>query len=185
MRQLVMIMAALCASGAAAMDQGAQPRVVLMFPEQSDGPAILMPPGTPLAVTFPDDPDHNARFTGRLTLTGTYELRGYGEEAWVTLRPDRQSLASLPQWRERWEGPPKELYVGNGWDFAQAVVPKAELEKLKSEDHVVRGRVTMIVEDYETSVECDRAHYSARFVAIETLDVQMAEAPVEEAEGGC
>lgn len=184
MRKLVIILAALCGCGAAAMASGAGPRVVLMDPQSPDSDAIIMPAGSTLQVSFPPDPDHNARFSGRLTLSGTYEVRGYGEYAWVTLWPDRKSRAALPQWRERWEGPLKELYVDNGWAFAQAVASKEELEKLQDEGFSIRGRATVVVDQYETSVECDHAHYSARFVSVVNFAVQMADKASEE-EGGC
>jgi hypothetical protein len=185
MRKLLIGILALCGSGALAAQTGA-PRIVPMYPDQAESDAIVIPAGSPLTVSFPPDADHNARFNGRLTLMGRYELGGYGEEAWVTLWPDSQSLAMIPQWKDRWEGGLKDLYIDNGWAFAQAVVPKDELHLLKNEDHVVRGHATIVVEDYETSVECDRAHYSARFVSLVDRGFQMAAAPVaEEEDAGC
>jgi hypothetical protein len=189
MRKLATILAALCGPGAAALAPlaaaAADPQVVLVDPEFPDGDAIVIPAGSALSVSFPPDPDYNARFSGRLTLTGAYEVKGYGEDAWVTLRPDPKSLATLPQWRERWEGPLQELYVANGWAFAEAVLPKDELEKLKDESYSVRGQATVVVDDYETSVECDHAHYSARFVSVVNFAVDLADKAGEEEEAGC
>ena len=186
MRKLLLIVAALSGSSAFAMSDGAEPQIVLMDPAFSDGPAVIIPAGSALRVSFPPDPDHNAAFTGSLTLTGTYELQGYGEDASVMLWLDSPSLAAMPQWRGRWEGGPTHLYIHNGWDFAQAAVPKSELEKLKADDqHRVRGQITVVVDDYETAVECDRAHYSARFVSIVNPTVQMAAVPIDEETGGC
>lgn len=192
MQKLVMILSALCGVSAPAVGQHAQPQVILMFPEDEKNEdeyasAIVIPAGSSLRVTFPEHPRHNATFSGRLTLTGTYELKGYGDDAWVTLWPDSKAQATLPYWRNWWEGRPTEISLENGWAFAQAVVGKNDLHRLKAdEEHSVRGQITIIVDEYQTIIECDSAHYSARFVSVVGLSVQMAaNPPVEEEEEQC
>lgn len=175
MRKLMMAGLVLSAFAAPVTGQNSKPKIIPINPEFVDGTAIIIPAGSKLQlVSLPPEGIADAKFSGRLTLTGTYELRGYGDEAWVNLRPDRKSLALLPYWRERWEGGPKEIYLDNGWTFARAVVGKAELQKLQNENYAARGRATIIVDEYQTSIECDRASYSARFVSVVDRSVQVA-----------
>ena len=186
MRKLVILLSALGGLSAPSIAWAAEPRVVLLFPEHADGPAVVIPAGSALRL-LPSSLDHpnQAVFSGRMELTGTYELKGYGEDAWVTLWPDRKSLAAMPYWHDWWEGPPTEISFENGWAFAQAVVGENQLHKLKAEDHSERGTITVIVDNYDISIECDRAYYSARFVAVVDTKVQLAANAREDEEAGC
>ncbi len=182
MRKLVIIFTALCGLSAPATGQRAEPRVVLLDPKHADGQAVVIPSGSALrlASTSGQDEPSKAVFSGRMTLSGTYELQGYGDEAWVTLWPDKKSLGIVPYWHEWWQGPPTEITLENGWDFAKAVLARNQLHKLKADNHSVRGKITVIVDRYETSIECDNANYFARFVAVVKPNVQLAAKPHEE-----
>ena len=185
MRKLVMIFCALAGVSAAAAAGPAEPQVVLIYPDDPNSSAMIIPAGTALRVaSLPNDGMTKATFSGRLTLTGAYELKGYGDDAYVTLWPDSKSQAALPYWRDWWEGAPTEIYLDNGWAFAQTVVGKNQLRKLKADDqHAVRGKITIIVDQYETSIECDHATYSARFVSVVGSTIQLAANQPEEQEG--
>lgn len=187
MRKLVIILFALCGVCAPVVGQGAEPQVIPRNPKNADGPAIIIPAGSALRLaSFPPE-GTSATFRGRLTLTGRYKLTGYGDEAWVRLWPDSKSQAALPYWRNWWEGRPTEIFLENGWAFALAVVGKNELRKLKADTkHSVRGQLTIVVEGYETSIDCDVAHYSARFVSVVNPSIQVAaNRPKEEEEKEC
>ena len=180
MRKLVAILGAFCLAAAPALAtaQTPAPTVILLHPglDPPASEAIVIPAGSPVKlVAFPRDHESTAKFSGRFELTGTYQVEGYGEDALVTLWPDKASLARLPYWNDR--GGAEELYLANGWAFAEAVVARGELKKLKAETvESVSGRATIIADDYETSIECDVAHFSARFVSlVNTLEVAGAE----------
>jgi hypothetical protein len=183
MRKLVAIFAALSFVSAPALAQSAKPQILLLHPDAEDTEAIVIPAGSPLRLgSFPRDFESNAAFRGRFTLSGTYELSGYGKDASATLWPDKKSRDALPYWRVH--GGPNEIYISNAWAFAQAVVAKAKLQKLKAQtDSSVRGQVTIIADDYQTSIECDVASFSARFVSVVKPDVRIAAVPTSE--GGC
>lgn len=168
MGKLVGIFVALCFISALAPAQSGKPRFILLHPgaQPPNTEGIVIPSGSPLRLaSFTRESEINVAFHGRFTLSGTYEVEGYGKDASAILRPDRKSRTGLPYWRDR--GGPEAIYILNGWAFAQAVVPKDKLQKLKAEKlPSVRGQVTIIADDYRTSIECDVANFSARFVSV-------------------
>jgi hypothetical protein len=184
LRIIVALAAALSGVGIAAPAQKA--KVVLLHPgtkDPFDREAIIIPAGSPLQLaSFPRDFESNAVFRGRFTLSGNYEVEGYGADAYATIWPDKASLAQMPYWRER--GGPEEMYLTNGWAFARAVVSPGELQRLKSGKlKSVHGRVTIIADDYRTRIECDAPHFSARFVSVAKRPTQIAS--LKESEGDC
>jgi len=187
MRKLVTIFSALCFMSTLALAQSGRPQIFLLHlgddDADPDSEAIVVPAASPVRMaSFPRGPESNAAFRGRFTLTGNYELSGSGEDAYITFWPDEKSRTALPYWRLR--GGPKTIYLSNGWAFAQAVVPKAELQKLKADtDFAVRGQVTIVADDYQTSIECDVASFSARFVSVVEAPVRIAAIP--QSEEGC
>ena len=180
MRKLATIFAGFAFLGAPTLGQSLQPQVVVLNPDADDEEAIVIPAGSPVRLAaFPRDFDSTATFTGSFTLSGTFEVTGYGEDASATLWPDNKSQEALPYWRVR--GGPREIYISNPWAFAQAVIPKDKLEALKGEDRPpLRGHATIIADDYLATIECDAANFAARFVSVVTPDVQMAANPPEE-----
>lgn len=166
MRHAFAIFAALGALGAPAVSQGVKPKVILLYAEYADGEALVVPASSPLRLkTFKRDGEVTAQFEGRFTLTGRYEAQGYGEDVFVSFWPDRASARRLPAWRER--GPVDVLYLDQGWAFVQAVATPLELEKLRSDEAFrLRGRASIVAEDYWTGIECDASHFGARFVSL-------------------
>jgi len=182
LRKLVAIFATLCCMSGVTLAQSAKPGVFPLYPGDPDAEAIVIPAGSPVSFdSFPPDELSNAVFRGRFTLSGIYELEAHGDDAFVTIWPDKKSRNALPYWRER--GGPDEIYISNAWAFAQAVVPKDKLQNLKSEKlPSVHGHVTIIADQYETSIECDVASFSARFVSVVKPSVRIAAKPKSEAE---
>jgi hypothetical protein len=168
LRNLATIFAVLCCMSALALAQGARPQIILLHPgyHPPDTEAIVIPGGSPVRlVSFPRDFESHAAFRGRFTLSGNYVVGGYGDDADATLWPDRKFRDTLPCWRDR--GGPHEIYISNAWAFAQAVAPKNKLQDLKAKKLAsMRGHVTIIADDYKTSIECDVASFSARFVSV-------------------
>ena len=165
MRYLFAIFTALCALSAPAGGKSPEPTLVLLRAEDADGEAILIPAATPLSLVGIAKDEAKASFSGRFTLTGAYEISGYGEDAYVMLWPDRKSREALPYWKQR--GRPEAIYLNNGWDFALAVARKPDLVRLETDEkHQVRGRISIIADNYQTYIECDAAHFTARFVSI-------------------
>lgn len=133
MAKLVGIFVALCFVSASAPAQGGKPRFILLHPgaQPPNTEGIVIPRASPLRLTsFKRQPEIDVAFRGRFKLAGTYKVEGYGADTFATLRPDRKSRNGLPYWRDR--GGPKEVYILNGWAFAQAVVRKDKLQKLKA-----------------------------------------------------
>jgi hypothetical protein len=185
MRTFVALTAALCFIGAPALAQKARPQIFLLHPgaEPADSEAIVIPAGSSMRLaSFERESEINAAFQGRFTLSGAYEIGGYGEDSIATIRPDKKSRDALPYWRDR--GGPHEIYLTNAWAFAVAVAPGAQLQKLKAgKVDLVRGRVTIVADDYQASIECDTAGFSARFVSVVRRPVQIAAIP--QREEGC
>lgn len=172
-RKLMMIVAALCffAGPALAQDSAKPTHAVL-----KDG--ILIPAGSPLRlVSVTRGPEVNATFNGQVEISGTYEIELYGEEVFATLWPDSKSRQWLPSWDGR--GDADEIYIANSMEFAKAVVSSEELAKLKAGRlPLIRGQATIIADQYETGIECDATHFSARFVSV-LKNVEVASAPDE------
>ena len=166
MRYAFAILAAMSALGAAAAGHAAKPQVYLLYADYADGEALVVPASSPVRLTsFTREGEVTAKFSGRFTLTGRYEAQGYGEDVFVSFWPDRASAQQLPAWRER--GPVDVLYLDQGWAFVQAVATPLELEKLRADENFkLRGRASIVADDYWTGIECDASHFGARFVSL-------------------
>lgn len=148
--------------------------------EVQDG--IRIPAGSPLRLaSVTRDAETSATFNGRVEISGTYEVELYGEEVFASLWPDPKSRVLLPHWDGREEA--DEIYISNPLEFAKAVVSAEELAKLKAGRlPLIRGQATIVADEYETGIECDAQHFSARFVSV-MKNVELAGDPGEE--GGC
>jgi hypothetical protein len=164
----LLLVGAACWWTGVAMAGGTQPLVVLLHPgaHPADNEAIVVPAGSPMQVaSFPRDFESNAVFHGRFTVSGAYEIEGYGDGAGATIRPNKKSAKMLPYWRQH--GGPDQINISNPWAFAQAVLSQKELHFLKAtRGHPVRGTVTIVADDYSSSIECDVASFSARFISV-------------------
>lgn len=127
---------------------------------------ILIPAGSPLRlVSVTRGPEVNATFNGQVEISGIYEIQLYGEEVFATLWPDAKSRQALPSWDGR--GDVDEIFIANSMEFTKAVVSSEELAKLKAGRlPLIRGQATIIADQYETGIECDATHFSARFVSV-------------------
>lgn len=141
---------------------------------------LTIPAATSLRLaSFGGDPLPTARFSGRVEISGTYEIELYDEEISASLWPDERSRKLLPHWDGR--GEPERLYIANSDDFAAAVLSGEELAKLKSGRlGLIRGQASIVADEYEASlIDCDGTSYEARFVSV-LKNVELAGDPGEE-----
>ncbi len=168
MRNFVIIFAAACCISTGTFAQSAKPLAFALYPGEAESEAILVPGQSPVRfVSFSREQDlpPTAVFHGRFRLSGTYEVEVFEDGFFVSMWPDVKSRRVLPSWRQR--GGPQVIGLSNSSAFAQAVVPKAKLQELRAGKlSSIRGRVTIIAEDYETSIECDAPYFNARYIAI-------------------
>lgn len=166
MRNFVTIFAAACCISTGTFAQSAKPLAFPLYPGEAGAEEILVPAQSPLRfVSFSREDFPKAVFHGRFTLSGTYEVEVSEDGFWVSMWPDGKSRRVLPFWRER--GGPHKIGLSNSSAFAQAVAPKSKLQKLRAGKlSFIRGRVTIIAEDYEASIECDAAQFYARYIAV-------------------
>ena len=129
--------------------------------------------------SFPRDFESNAKFHGRFTISGAYKVERYGDETTAAIKPDKTSLKLLPYWREH--GGPDEINISNAEAFAQAVLSPAELQMLKAKKgRAPHGNITIVADDYSTSIECDVASFEARFISVVKPAVRIAANPTSE-----
>jgi hypothetical protein len=183
LRTLVAIAAAACCIAAPVLAQSVKPRTVyVQVSYEGEKPfpyALVIPAGSPLRLASDKTTDIQASFVGRFTLSGTYRIEGYGEETSLTFWPDRKSRDSLPHWKGR--DVPEEIDISDAWAFAQAVVPKARLARLEAKTlGSVRGRVTILADHYETSIDCDAVSAAAHFVSVVKPTTYIAALPANE-----
>lgn len=159
-------------------------QVLLLHNDYPDGEALVVPASSPVKLKRFEhgSGEITATFTGRFTLSGTYEARFFGEDSAVEFWPDAASAAQLPSWRER--GGVDVLWLENSWAFVQAVAPRATQARLKRDDDFrLRGRATIVADSFSTGIECDASHFSARFVSVVRKGDQLAS--IDEAGDDC
>ncbi|MFL5239124.1 MAG: hypothetical protein ACJ8EL_16300 [Rhizomicrobium sp.] len=180
--RIAVAFAALLGAGAGALAMDAKPQIVLLHPDAHppDSEAMVLPAGSPMRlVSFPRDFYSSAAFRGQFTLSGKYEIGADADNTVATVWPDQPSRKLLPYWRLH--GGPSEIDVSNAEAFAKAVIPRDMLQKLKAGKlPSVRGRVTIVADDYKSSIECDVANFSARFISVVKPPMRMAAKPTSE-----
>ncbi len=114
-------------------------------------------------------------YAGRIMVSGKYE---YG---WATFDPkdednygqkflsfilDKPSITKLPYWSRDGQVA-DELLINNPDEFAKAVIPKDQLTRLEARKiKTIHGTVTIWVEKFQTTVECDHQHHYADFSSV-------------------
>ena len=181
MRKLVI------AAAAASLLAGPAPAQVTAKPQAAPLSAIeaalegglTIPASSLRLASFGGDPLPTARFTGRVEISGTYEVELYDEKISASLWPDEKSRKLLPHWDGRGEA--EQLYIANSEEFAKAVLSGEELAKLRSGRlALIRGQASIVADEYEASlIDCDGTSYEARFVSV-LKNVELAGDPGEE-----
>ena len=133
--------------------------------------AVVIPAGSPVTFERFDQYD-SAHFKGRFVLEGAFILDcdycepGYKDnEIRLSIVPDPAVAARLPHWKVHDND--IAIAITNAASFIRAMsTPDQRRLLLSGKLDEIRGRTAIVVDDYEASLDCDSADYSARFVAI-------------------
>ena len=136
-----------------------------------EGEALVVPASSP--VKYIGREDSMSRFSGGFVLTGTLYYACFidceptiePDELQLFIVPDPSLAARLPHWKIR--SGPIRIIVENDEDLAKAVITNAERRALlarKRQD--VRKRVSLNVDDYRLSIDCDSATHWVRYVSL-------------------
>jgi hypothetical protein len=134
---------------------------------------IIVPPDSP--VQFRNfDQYGRAHFTGKFVLTGTFTYRcNYCEpgakvtedDLELSIVPDPTLLSRLPHWRQHDNDTMVDILQAKRFthDFTAAADRRALISGKRDE---VTGRIAIVVDDFQTGIDCDSANFSAKFVSI-------------------
>jgi len=143
------------------------------------GVAYVIPANSSFSFAGLEEPFGSARFTGPLTIRGTYyygRLAGFpGDEAiGLFFLPDEGDAAGLPYWR--YGGRVREIKFENPRAFIAAVIPKRFARAVEQgRRNSVRGRVTLNIDGFEATVICGGAIYLTRFRSVAHKPVLLAD----------
>jgi hypothetical protein len=130
------------------------------------------------------DKEGGAHFSGRFVLSGLFaygcEVECQGkitEDCLVlTIVPDPEVAARLPRWKVHDND--IKIYLTREAPLARAIAtPKQKAALLSGKLPEIRGHIAVVVDDFQTAIECDSASYSARFVAIAKPPKRETKAP--------
>jgi hypothetical protein len=131
-----------------------------------DGPYYVVPAASLVgAPTFGHGEEINVRFDGPFVLTGTFHTQGDADNRLTFLKPDDAVAARLPRWKE--SGRPTEIWFENAEAAIKAVLPPDRLAALNGgKIAAVDLHVTLDVDRYTVTIECDTANYAVRFLSV-------------------
>lgn len=154
-------------------------------PHPGGGPSLVIPADSP--VKFRGfDKDGAAHFTGHLLLTGSFiygcevDCEGPVTEGDLEIQvlPDPELARRLPHWKDRGKGMVIDIEP-QGRLGQSLATGKQRAELLAGKRPDVRGRISIIVDDYVTDFGCDYSPaYSARFVKL-AKPPMLAQIPVD------
>ncbi len=173
-RSLALIFVAAALSVAHAGSPAPDPSLDLV--KNSDqGIVYAVPKAGPLRLKKVDR--DGAHFTGSIRIAGSY-IYGYNADASddaeyertaepdLYFIPDDAARALLPYWCER--GPVRGLYFSNRDAFVRAAIASPLAAQVKSRKiKSVTGLLTIWIDAYVATGECDTPIYTARFLKIE------------------
>jgi hypothetical protein len=136
--------------------------------------ALIVPAASPVHFIRYDE-GHVAHFRGRFVLTGTFI---YGcdiecdpplakDEVNGSIIPDRDVAARLPHWKVH-SNDIRIFLDGGDRLAAQVVTPGERAAIYAGKVDNIRKHVSIIVDDFNATLECDSATYGARFVSLAT-----------------
>lgn len=139
----------------------------------TDEISYVIPRGSPVRYERTGE-FYTVEYKGNFPLTGHYSYgyvtdnpaddATYGElQLLFTVSP--ASAARLPYWQR--DRPVREIYIRNPDRFVQIVVGPYNLEKLRRREiKQINGVITIVVDKFETSIDCDHQTSSAEFVSV-------------------
>ena len=133
---------------------------------------MVIPADSPVAFRHFGKHRDSAYFTGRFVLEGAFILDcdycepGYKDnQLRLIIVPDPAIAATLPHWKKH--NNDIAIAITNARPFINAISTPAERQSLLSGKLLeIRGRTAIVVDQYEASLDCDSADYSAHFIAI-------------------
>jgi hypothetical protein len=136
-----------------------------------DGEALIVPADSPAHFRRLGK-DHDAHFTGKFVLTGTfsygceYDCDGSVKESDLALYvvPDAALVARLPRWKQHTND--IRVFIDNPIAFGRGTVSSEQRAALMNGrlDRVT-GHVSIVVDQLQITIECDSAGAVAHFVA--------------------
>ena len=138
--------------------------------------AVVVPTGSPVRFRDFDKDSGYARFDGSFVLTGKFiygcgsncaDYEGPVEESdlLVAIEPDPRLVARLPHWKARQQD--MLIFITGEQKLARAIAtPRQHAALLAGKIPNLNGRIALLVDDFQTGLECDSATFTARFVSI-------------------
>lgn len=138
------------------------------------GQRLIIPAGTSATFEGWDKSTWEAHFDGRIQITGTLvydcniecppEHKNEGQ-VYALIIPDRAVATTLPHW-DHFKGAMAIYLTGDAPLVERVLSHKERAAVLAGRSPGVRRRVSIVVDQFKASIECESAVYSARFVAI-------------------
>ena len=143
------------------------------IPLDNYGEALVIPAASPVRLLRFNKQHAAASFRGRFVLTGMFvygcdiecELPLAKDDVHGSIIPDPDAAARLPHWKIR--NNDMRIYL-HGWDrlAAQVVTPDERAAIFAGKVDSIRKHVSIVVDDFNASIECDSASYDARFISL-------------------
>ena len=143
------------------------------IPLDNYGEALVIPAASPVRLLRFNKQHAAASFRGRFVLTGMFV---YGcdiecepplakDDVHGSIIPDPDAAARLPHWKIR--NNDMRIYL-HGWDRLAALVvtPDERAAIFAGKVDSIRKHVSIVVDDFNASIECDSASYDARFISL-------------------
>lgn len=151
------------------------PQVIPLPDKEAAGEALVIPADSPVQFRGWNKYGY-AQFAGRFVLTGRF-MYGCGEsdcqgdgpikESDLTLSvvPDPALAARLPNWKIRHND--MMILISRWRPLKHSLGTAAERRLLLSgKTPYLSGRISIVVDHFETGIECDSANFGARFVEV-------------------
>jgi hypothetical protein len=143
------------------------------IPLDDYGEALVIPADSPVRLLHFNKQRAAASFRGRFVLTGIFV---YGcdiecepplakDDVHGSIIPDLGAAARLPHWKIRNNDMRIYLY-GADRLAAQVVTPGERAAIFAGKVDSIRKQVSIVVDDFKASIECDSASYDARFISL-------------------
>lgn len=181
MRLQLIAAALLAATAAAAVHAAPAARAIAL----ADGVDTLIVPATaPLRYRSTGAFDVIS-FSGRFVLTGVfhygceYDCDEPDREFSLYIVPDTAQQSRLPHWSKR-SGKVRVYIIGDEPLIRAAISRRPEMAQLRAGRlDEITGRMSIIVDNYTASIECDAPSYVATFVAL-AKPLQVAALPADD-----
>lgn len=153
----------------AALTASAAPAPTLIPYPEAEGEVLIVPADSP--VKFRSWQEHGtAHFSGRFVLSGTFILQCSGscdedDSVELYIVPDSALVARLPHWKLHKSD--MMIAVIRPSQVAKEITTPTQRRRLASgKIPDVRGRISIVAEDFSTLLICDSADYYVRFIAV-------------------